>query len=237
MRYTVSEYSFSAGLAEPLRLIFVSDLHDCPNERLVARIRSLSPDAVLVGGDFIHNIERCGRGLDFLGFASQIAPTFVSIGNHDRHFGSSADDRIREAGAVPLDNDFTHFGGIVIGGLSSGYPSGPHGREKVTPPPNGRWLSRFCCEKGFKLLLCHHPEYYEETVKPFPIDLTVAGHAHGGQWRFFGRGIYAPGQGLFPKYTAGLYDGGRLLVGRGLGNPYPVPRIFNPPEIIVLNLV
>ena len=67
----------------------------------------------------------------------------------------------------------------------------------------------------------------------------MAGHAHGGQWRFFGRGIYAPGQGLFPKYTSGLYrEGGEILaVSRGMTNSVRwIPRFFDPCEILVLAL-
>ena len=108
------------------------------------------------------------------------------------------------------------------------------GGERV---PNTNFLARFAVARGFKLLLCHHPEYYERYIKPLSIDLTLSGHAHGGQWRFFGHGVYSPGQGIFPKYTCGAYDGSRLIVGRGLGNTVVVPRIFNPPELVVLHIV
>ena len=71
------------------------------------------------------------------------------------------------------------------------------------------------------------------------IDLTLAGHAHGGQIQIAGHGLYAPGQGLFPKLTHGLYDGGKLLVSRGMTNGAKprIPRIGNPCELIILNLV
>ena len=85
------------------------------------------------------------------------------------------------------------------------------------------------------MLLCHHPEYYPKYIKDLPVDLTLSGHAHGGQWRLFGRGAYAPGQGIFPKYTAGVYEN-RLLVSRGLGNLYIVPKINNPPEILKIKI-
>jgi predicted MPP superfamily phosphohydrolase len=67
------------------------------------------------------------------------------------------------------------------------------------------------------------------------MDLIVCGHAHGGQWRLFGRGVYAPGQGLFPKYTSGVLDG-VCVISRGLGNHTRVPRIFNPPELVLISL-
>jgi predicted MPP superfamily phosphohydrolase len=67
------------------------------------------------------------------------------------------------------------------------------------------------------------------------IDLVLSGHAHGGQWRFLGQGILSPGQGLFPKYTSGVHEGryGRMIISRGLSNPYKaVPRFGNPCELV-----
>ena len=85
--------------------------------------------------------------------------------------------------------------------------------------------------------MCHHPEYYPRYVRQADIDLTVSGHAHGGQICLFGQGLYAPGQWLFPKYTAGFYDGQRLLVSRGLTNSTWVPRLWNPCELVLLQLL
>jgi len=98
-----------------------------------------------------------------------------------------------------------------------------------------KWLERFSAMKGYKILLCHHPEYYKRFVKGKDIDLILAGHAHGGQIRLFGKGLFAPGQGLFPKYTSGVYDG-RLLVSRGIANMVKIPRLFNKGEVICIEL-
>ncbi len=91
---------------------------------------------------------------------------------------------------------------------------------------------------GFKILLSHHPEYWEKYIRGKNIDLTVSGHAHGGQWCFLGRGVYAPGQGLMPKYTHGIYKnaGEVLAVSRGMTNTVPIPRFGNPCEIVFINL-
>jgi predicted MPP superfamily phosphohydrolase len=86
-----------------------------------------------------------------------------------------------------------------------------------------------------KILLCHHPEYYERYLKDKSIDLTVSGHAHGGQWRFFGKGVFAPGQGIFPRYTSGVYDG-KLVVSRGLKPARIIPRFFNAPEVVIIDI-
>ena len=67
------------------------------------------------------------------------------------------------------------------------------------------------------------------------VDLVLAGHAHGGQIRIREQGVYAPGQGLFPRYTKGVVDG-RMIVSAGAGNPVHMPRWGNPCEIVRITL-
>lgn len=89
-------------------------------------------------------------------------------------------------------------------------------------------------KEDFVLLLSHRPEYLD-LYDQYEVDLCLAGHAHGGQFRLpFIGGVYAPGQGFFPKYTAGMYEAETLqmYVGTGLGNSVIPVRLFNPPEII-----
>lgn len=93
-------------------------------------------------------------------------------------------------------------------------------------------------EELYTVVLSHRPEYFDEYTK-YDADLFLTGHAHGGQVRLpIVGGLYAPGQGLFPKYTNGLILEGdtTMIIGRGIGNAVVVPRIFNPPEINVVVL-
>ena len=73
------------------------------------------------------------------------------------------------------------------------------------------------------------------------MDLVFSGHAHGGQFRlpFLGRGLVAPGQGLFPRYTEGVHErnGTTMIISRGLGNSVIPVRLFNQPEIVCVKLV
>lgn len=90
----------------------------------------------------------------------------------------------------------------------------------------------------FVLLLSHRPEYFA-LYQNYPIDLALTGHAHGGQIRLPGvGGLYAPGQGWFPKYTSGVFRQGRLsmVVSRGLGNSILPLRVFDPPELVTVTL-
>ena len=52
-------------------------------------------------------------------------------------------------------------------------------------------------------------------------------------------GLYAPNQGIFPKYAGGRYtldDGStEMIVSRGLCKN-ALPRVFNPPEVVVIDV-
>ncbi len=233
---TLTEFRIPAGIERDIRFAFVSDLHCFPNDPILALLRDMKPDAVLVGGDFVQDEEQYGDGFSFLERSAQLFPTFCSIGNHDLRFPGDLPAAIKATGAVALDNASFAYQDVWIGGLSSALrEQGLIRRHLQEQIPDVEWLESFSKLPGFKLLLCHHPEYYERYVRPFPVDLVLSGHAHGGQWQLFNQGIYAPGQGLFPKYTAGLYEK-RLLVGRGIGNEVFVPRINNPPEVLSIRL-
>ena len=92
----------------------------------------------------------------------------------------------------------------------------------------------------YTILLAHRPEKIE-TYLSYGFDLVLSGHAHGGQWRLPGliNGLYAPHQGFFPKYAGGEYrfDNTIMIVSRGLARESTrVPRIFNRPELVIIDL-
>lgn len=236
----ISKYEIPAKIKKDFKFIFISDIHNADIEPILKTIQESDAEAVLVGGDFIHDSEYYEKGLEVLARAAKMKPTFVSLGNHERKFKGELLPLIHKTGVTLLDNTATAFCGIHIGGLSSGYDwREEQANMKQTPKPNLEWLGKFAKLDGYKILLSHHPEYYKPYISGLPIDLVLSGHAHGGQWRFFGRGVFAPGQGFFPKYTSGIYKGkcGKLLVGRGLGDSHKFPpRIFNKTEVIIVTL-
>ena len=91
---------------------------------------------------------------------------------------------------------------------------------------------------GYHILIAHRPEFIEAYAAA-GFDLAICGHAHGGQIRLpFIGGLYAPGQGRLPRYTAGLYDEDdmTMLVSRGLGNSVFPFRVNNRPEVAALTI-
>ena len=232
-----------------LNIAVCADFHSVnrpmPVEKALGMLRDAAPDLILFPGDIFSDTGRRSvtdcfnrKGLALLEGAARIAPCFFSPGNHEMGFSGENRAVLEKAGVTVLCDAFVHRGGLVIGGYSSGYLR-PKSAYREPPAPDPAFPARFAEEEGYHILLCHHPEYWSKYVAGRGIELTAAGHAHGGQWRIFGRGVYAPGQGLFPKYTSGLYGtGGELLaVSRGMTNSVPwIPRFFNPCEILLLAL-
>lgn len=217
----------SPRIREPLTLALVADLHDGPFEDVLPAMAGC--DAILIVGDLIdrHSGE-FERGVRFLQTAPDIAPTFYAIGNHERKHPRLAEywPHVEQSRVTVLDDRFVPFRGIVLGGLTSR-------KEWKEERP---FLQEMAAREEFRLLMCHHPEQYRFLVKPHEIDLTVSGHAHGGQVRLGRQGVYAPGQGLLPRLTSGFYDGDRLLVSRGMTNATWAPRIHCACEMIILHL-
>ncbi len=217
----------SPKIPERLRLAVAADLHNLPFDDVLEDFRSC--DAILVPGDLVNrhrnNYSEAAR---FLREAPEAAPVCYSIGNHERKCAYREEWRrlVKESRVTLLDNASVCFRGITLGGLSS------HDGTQV----DVFFLDRFEKETGFRLLMCHHPEIYRDFVSGRNIDFTVCGHAHGGQIQICGHGLYSPGQGLFPRLTHGLHDGGKMMISRGMSNSARAPRINNPLELIILTL-
>lgn len=163
-----------------------------------------------------------------------IAPTFYSIGNHESRWNEFDKKIVRESGTVLLDNEYYRFKDMVIGGISSIPKELKENSDNTYINIMEGIIGKMKKEEGKKILLLHEPQLYDKyRFQEQPIDLVVSGHAHGGQWRFFNQGVFAPGQGIFPKYTKGFYNG-NLLVSAGMTNTAPIPRFFNPTEIVIV---
>lgn len=236
---------------EGYRIAHVSDLHNTEfgknNKKLIAKLRDAEPDIIAITGDIVD----CHRtdteiALNFVREACEIAPCYYVAGNHEARVPEDFEKLLagfEEAGVTVLRNESATFikgdDSITILGIddpdfmvmSYFYDQSVLADDvlKEITPEN---------EDEFTLLLSHRPELFE-IYKKNNIDLTLSGHAHGGQFRLpFVGGLYAPHQWLFPAYDSGLYteDGKNLIVSRGIGNSLFPFRLFNPPEIIIAEL-
>ena len=249
----------------PVSIALLTDFHNSDPEPVLDSLQRRRPEIITIAGDLIRGdlpgkdrlkIEENRHAVELLRGCASLAPTFVSLGNHEYMLSDADLEIVRGTGVTLLDNTFISHQGMVIGGLSSAYchiyrsfrqqhssegmyPQIPIIELKKRQVPRLDWLDGFEQQEGFRLLLCHHPEYYPLYLRERKIDLIFSGHCHGGQWRFYSpihgetRGVFAPGQGLFPKLTSGIHDG-KLVISRGLCNTSFIPRINNPTEIVYI---
>ena len=252
LRLSVSRYDCPvAGLPddfEGYRIVQLSDLHGASfgkeNRRLVDRVRRENPDIIVLTGDFIEDagdLPVTGRLLPEL---TKIAPCYFVSGNHEvRHKKlDEYKEIVASCGVTVLDGTHTK---MAISALST--EPDIYGFDDVTAYKDiteqiahmEQTTQNYHFEESFNVLLVHRPEYIEQYAK-LGFDLVLCGHAHGGQWRIPGvlNGIYAPGQGLFPKYDGGLYtkDDTNMVVSRGVGNSLFPFRVNNRPEIVLVEL-
>ena len=231
------------------KMIHVSDLHNKmfgENQRkLIKKIEQTSPDIILVTGDII---DRRKYNLDaammFIDKAINIAPMYYVSGNHEAWSGEYdiIKHRLINSGVQILDDYKTKItkdgADIELIGLSDPDFLTNNYIEGTDSTRLENQLSRLSTDPGFKILLSHRPELFNIYANE-NIDLIFSGHAHGGQFRIPGiGGLVAPDQGLFPKYTSGVYKQGQssLIVSRGLGNSIIPVRVFNRPELIAVTL-
>lgn len=235
---------------------------------MLSSLRSRHPNLICITGDILYGskpegnvspLQTQANVLPFLTACASLAPTFLSLGNHEWMLDQEDLDMIRSTGMTVLDNNWRSItvGGkeIILAGLTSGYVTDYRAFRSTQPAepryprredlygiggatrasahkPDTDWIPSFTSQPGYKIILSHHPEYWPQ-LKDENIDLILSGHAHGGQWRFFNHGVFAPGQGWWPRYTKGVYEG-RLVVSAGLSNTTWVPRLFNPTEVVYI---
>lgn len=228
-----------------MKIVHLSDLHLPCNasnvNTILKKIGEQNPDLILMTGDLVDavkDIAECGFD-EFMGQAAKIAPCYAIPGNHEAMFGDLElwEYFLTKNKIKVLRNECTifYFHGvpIALAGLDHGVPY---------QPENIQGLEQAV---GLPLILLEHqpqkfPRYAEENFSILP-DLVLAGHAHGGQVRLpIIGGLMAPGQGLFPKYTSGLYTSPKIktkmYVSRGLGRSILPFRINNRPHLPVLIL-
>lgn len=232
----------------PIRLALISDMHTRSfgnnNEKLINSVAAELPDVILLAGDIVSNDSTEDNDFKYvhnLVFElSKIAPVYFSIGNHERFnpYAETICSFVRSAGGIILDEEYQDIlikgNSVRIGGLSY---------YRFWDEESNAYLQNFtnADKDTFTLLLCHNPEFYVWGIKNYNIDLIASGHTHGGMVKLPLLGpLYAPEQGWFPEYAAGLYEsecGGHLAVTTGLGSsPEFLPRIFNRPEIMIIDV-
>lgn len=245
------------NLGSSVRVILLSDLHGKSfgreNSRLIAKIQEQTPDAIFLDGDMIDRSADSPDEQELLRLIEslcEIAPVYFSLGNHELEYmqtDTSLLTQVAEAGAVVVNDsyvDVTVAGQpLRIGGtMGHGFAFG-RTEEEFTSSPEYVFLKAFENTELPKICLAHMPDtfIFNGAYTLWDVDLVLSGHTHGGLVRLpFIGGLYAPMQGLFPEYDRGHFRLGthmQMVITSGLAGHGLLPRVNNPPEIAVIDLV
>lgn len=231
------------------RIVQVTDIHAGPLisfdtvSKVVSMANALKPDLIVLTGDYVNNnpayISGCLRLLNDLRASAGV---FGVYGNHDYYTGISAMRAGFSKTHISMLSDGRQrakgFEGLVN---IIGVDDPMRGWATDAQFKNVADVAALADRNQFNLLLSHRPGIFGVS-KALKVDLTLAGHTHGGQ-------IIVPGVGergfslarLFLTYTNGLYASDedsqvRMYVSRGIGTIIAPVRLFCRPEIVEFTL-
>ncbi len=254
---SVVHYSVKSKKNAPeMKIAVISDLHSCKygeNEsELIDAIDKENPDIVVMTGDIYDRVLPDDNTDIFLSRVSKKYPCYYVTGNHEYIQGDEIFEKrmeyIKALGIVRLSEECVEYeknGNFInICGVNDPYSykdiyTEEEDRNKLFSEKLTN-LSERINKNNFTILISHRPEKLNEYVSN-GFDLVFCGHAHGGQFRIPGvmNGLFAPHQGLFPKYAGGEYVENRttMIVSRGLAREtVKVPRIYNRPELVIVTI-
>lgn len=248
------------------RIVQLTDIHSVRSEEqgqlIYEKTAAQEPDVICITGDLVDSKYYADHGVDGEAFTLklmkklvELAPVYYVYGNHEMILLDDPEKNafkvaIEELGVHLINNEVTTL--YLENNGEKIYIAGIQDPSTLYKDPEYAYydtnaermevmlddVTEGVKEGDFLLLLSHRPEYLE-LYDQYKVDLCLSGHAHGGQFRIpFVGGVYAPGQGFWPKYTVGVYETEdmEMYVGTGIGNSVIPVRVFNPPEILTIVL-
>ncbi|EHA0993427.1 phosphoesterase [Clostridium perfringens] len=252
---STTNYEVDCGIGKDVNVVHLSDLHGKEfgknNEKLKRLILKEKPDLVVATGDMIDSSLKNMEGvIDFLSDLSKCVKVVYISGNNEQRCKKAEYifESLKSKGVIVLRNEIItlSLSGVKVNIL--GMFEKPKGDlHSSIKKINGSYayedsrklFKRLENLEGLKIVLSHYPEIFEVEYSKYDFHIMFSGHAHGGQFRIpiVKRGLIAPGQGFFPKYTEGMHGNkNKLIISRGLGNSTKITRLFNRPEIVKVKI-
>lgn len=246
----ITEYEMESNKVQnDVRIVHLSDFHSKPFKEVLDRTKELDPDIICITGDYIN--DKCRNKDKMLAYGKElvkIAPVYYITGNHERRLDRFEElmQELEKTGFHVLLNRCLETENATILGLDENQADFSDYKERKKGTFKYKDMSKHFTElekaDNFRLVLCHFPENFEGikevNYSQYDFDLQLSGHAHGGQWIMPLVGpLFSPGQGVLPKYARGTFgDRPKLIISRGLGNSEFPLRLFNHPEIVIVNI-
>ncbi len=237
-RSVLTEYQVNTEhpVSQPLTIAHISDLHERNSDDILAVVRKVAPDFIVVTGDTFERYDNRPQ-YDF-----ERRPIKRVILNTIHYTNYLLTKFQRDKTKAKTENAYNFLMQAVK--IAPVYLSlGNHEQMLldvdyfflkdcgVTLLDNASTHIRY---KGCDILLGGISTWNYETF----IEQFLSGHTHGGQIRVGkkGRGFFVPGQGLFGKYAHGSFFDNKLIVSAGCANTVMCPRFGNPRELVVIRL-
>ncbi len=252
-RYTVEEVTVPIANLPPvldgLRLLQLSDVHASAYmpvrkiRRIVGLARELEADLVIHTGDFVTSVgDPLEEAIAELAQVEGGYGRFGCLGNHEIYaVATEAATELcaqRDIRILRGENAVLEIEGARLNLIGVDY------QWQQGPQPSGTGKPHFLQgveslvrRDGVNILLSHNPNAFPRAAE-LGIELTLAGHTHGGQVQVeILDSRWNPAR-FFTPFVSGLYQQGasRLYVSRGLGTVGAPIRLNSPPEITLLTL-
>lgn len=228
---------------EGLRILHLSDLHLrhyvtlSDLEPVVLEAGQHAPDLVLVTGDVADDLGQLPGAIEMIAGLKPRLGAYASLGNHEYFRGVERVRKLFDKSDIPLLVDEgiripVGTGALFVGGIDD-----PVTMRNVDQGFFRVSLGKTLLDRGeddFTVMMSHRPDAFNEAAA-HGVDLTLAGHTHGGQIGLFGRSLLE--RSLPDKYLWGHYrnDDSQLYTSCGVGHWFPF-RLGCPPEAPVIEL-
>ncbi len=232
------------------RIAQLSDIHIGPFtpvediRRYVAMVNALKPDLIALTGDFVTWEGSPEKAVvDALAVLRAPYGIYGCLGNHERwaKVEDSITQLFAESGTKILrhQNALVEASGERINLIGVDYqtkmPFSPAHEGIVTEYLLG--VDKLIAPNTVNILMSHNPNTFDRAAD-LGIDLSLAGHTHGGQisLEYISPDI-SPAR-LITPYVRGWFQKGQsqLYVNRGIGTIFSPVRFGCPPEITVYEL-
>lgn len=221
---------------EPLRVALLCDLHYGPFVRAgsveawVEATLAGRPDLVLIVGDLVDRAVGTDASALVATLGRLRAPlgVYATWGNHDHSSRLDLERFEAELAAVGIEV-LTNSGRVVGGLFLAGIDDWRAGTPDLSTALAGRPTDLPC------LLMSHNPDALPHV--PTDVDLTLAGHTHGGQVRLPGVGPLYTSSAYGRRFVEGWVRGPALgYVSRGLGVGWLPVRVDCRAELTLIDL-
>lgn len=235
---------------ENYKIVQISDFHNnmlgSENCKLTDAVEKESPDIIVITGDYIDSRNtNVDISLALTEKLVKIAPVYYVTGNHERRdlvVLAELERGLKKLGVhvIRSGSEFLERNGEkiqLIGADDLAFYADESLPERDVDKQSYKMIDEIDSIKDDTcptILLEHRPSFFDDYAC-IGIDVTFAGHEHGGQFRLpFIGGLYAPDEGYFPKYSEGMHTSGdsTMIVSRGLGQSVFPFRINNSPELV-----